>query len=278
MNRSPQPDDALSTAAPEPLGATVTPLAGHASDRFVQAFAKGLSVICAFDPQTPMTIADLARATGLDRAGTRRILLTLETLGYVRSDGKRYWLTPRVLNLGYRYLASLPFWHIAQPLMEELVADVQETCSIGVLDGDHVVFILRVPTRRFLSFDPSIGSQLPAYVHSMGRVLLSHLPPDELARYLARVELEPRTRHTIASVEALASALAEDRSRGWSFVSEQYEEGMCGIAVPILDSNGRPVAALNVSLNAGPQAEEVATTQILPKLRLAARRLSTGTR
>ncbi|MBS0395718.1 MAG: helix-turn-helix domain-containing protein [Proteobacteria bacterium] len=248
--------------------------AGQGSDRFVQAFAKGLGVICAFDPQAPMTITELAKAAGLDRAGTRRILLTLVTLGYVRSDGKRFWLTPRVLNLGYRYLASLPFWHIAQPVMEELVTEVQETCSIGVLDGDNVVFILRVPTRRFLSFDPSIGSQVPAYLHSMGRVLLSRLPAAELRDYLARVRLEPLTRQTIASKAELERALLEDAEKGWSFVSEQYEEGMCGIAVPILGAHGSPVAALNVSLNAGPQAQELAVTHILPKLRLAARRLS----
>ncbi len=248
------------------------------SDRFVHAFAKGLAVICAFDPRSPMTIADLAQASGLDRAGTRRILLTLETLRYVRSDGKHFWLTPRVLNLGYRYLASLPFWHLAQPVLEELVAEVQETCSIGVLDGDNVMFILRVPTRRFLSFDPSIGSHVPAYVHSIGRVLLAALPEFELREYLGRVKLTPRTRHTIGSKTELERALCEDRERGWSFVSEQYEEGMCGIATPILDANGQPVAALNVSLNAGPQAYEVATGSILSKLRLAARRLSTPLR
>jgi IclR family pca regulon transcriptional regulator len=246
----------------------------QSSDRFVQAFAKGLAVICAFDPQSPMTITDLAKASGLDRAGTRRILLTLESLGYVRTDGKRFLLTPRVLNLGYRYLASLPFWHTAQPVMEELVAELQETCSIGVLDGDNVMFILRVPTRRYLSFDPSIGSHVPAYVHSIGRVLLSRLPDTQLHEYLARLELNAHTRHTIASKAELEQALLEDREKGWSFVSEQYEDGMCGIATPILDASGLPVAALNVSLNAGPQAYETAMTSVLPKLRLATRRLS----
>src|SRR5665213_3777758 len=201
----------------------------QSSDRFVQAFAKGLGVICAFDPQSPMTITDLAQASGLDRAGTRRILLTLDTLGYVRTDGKHFWLTPRVLNLGYRYLASLPFWHLAQPVLEELVAELQETCSIGVLDGDNVMFILRVPTRRYLSFDPSIGSHVPAYVHSIGRVLLARMPEPELRAYLTRVKLTQLTRHTIASQEEREHALHEDREKGWSFVSEQYEEGMCGI-------------------------------------------------
>ena len=252
--------------------ATAKPLP-VSSDRFVRAFSKGLDIICAFDPHSPMTIADLAKASGIDRAGTRRILLTLEALGYVRSDGKRFALTPRVLNLGYRYLASLPFWHIAQPVMEELVAQVQETCSIGVLDGDNATFILRVPTRRFLSFDPSIGSNVPAYVHSIGRMLLARLPEAELQEYLARVKLTALTPHTIASKATLKRALLDDREKGWSFVSEQYEEGMCGIAVPILDGAGQPVAAINISLNAGPQAYDVATVGILPKLRLAARRL-----
>lgn len=265
--------ESLSKDGPQPGSLPEAP-----SDRFVQAFAKGLSVIQAFDPRSPMTITELAKASGLDRAGARRILLTLEALGYVTSDGKRFALTPRILNLGYRYLASLSFWHIAQPVMEELVAEVQETCSIGVLDGDNVMFILRVPTRRYLSFDPSTGSHVPAYVHSMGRILLSKLPEPALQAYLDRTNLVSFTSHTIASKAELKAALLEDRERGWSFVSEQYEEGMCGLALPILDASGATVAAINVSLNAGPHAQELAISNILPKLRLAARRLSSASR
>jgi IclR family pca regulon transcriptional regulator len=247
---------------------------GQESDRFVQAFAKGLSVICAFGADSPLSITEVARASGLDRAGTRRILLTLETLGYVRTDGKRFWLSPRILNLGYRYLVSLPFWNLAQPVMEELVSELQETCSIGVLDGDNAMFIIRVPTRRYLSFDPSIGSRVPAYVHSIGRILLAMQPDRSLDEYLQRVQLQRLTPRTVATKAELGSALRLDRERGWSFIAEQYEEGMCGIAVPILDLGGAPIAAINISLNASPQAEAFAAVNILPKLRLAARRLS----
>jgi IclR family pca regulon transcriptional regulator len=115
-------------------------------------------------------------------------------------------------------------------------------------------------------------------VHSIGRVLLARISEAELRAYLNRVKLTQLTRHTIASKEELERALREDREKGWSFVSEQYEEGMCGIATPILDAAGVPVAALNVSLTAGPQAEDIATNHILTKLRLAARRLSTQVR
>ena len=218
-------------------------------------------------------MADVAKAASLDRAGARRLLLTLQQLGYVQLHGKRFSLSPRVLELGYGYLSALPFWNTAQPVMEEIVQEVHETCSIGVMDADEVVFVLRVPARRLLSFDPSIGSRLPAYVHSIGRMLLASAPAEDVAAYLDRVALRRFTPHTVASVAQLRDELEADRARGWSFVAEQYELGMCGIAMPVLDADQQPIAAINVSMMHDAQAKRRAESDILPRLRLAARRI-----
>jgi len=245
-----------------------------AVSNMVAAVERGLSVLQAVGEARSATIADIARATGLDRAGARRLLITLHALGYLQLDGRHYSLAPRVLGFGYHYLSALPFWHVARPVLEEVVADVGEACSIGVLDGDEIVFVLRVPSRRLLSFDPSIGSRMPAYVHSIGRALLAALPNAELDAYLARVTFKRITPHTVGTSQALRVELAQDQARGWSWVTEQYEEGMCGIALPILDQSGRAVAAVNVSLVHDASAKRRAIQDVLPRLRLAARRLS----
>lgn len=240
---------------------------------FVGAFARGLRVLQALATSGPATMADVAKAAALDRAGARRLLLTLQQLGYVQVHGKRFALSPRVLGLGYGYLSTLPFWNTAQPVMAEVVQEVHETCSIGVLDADEVVFVLRVPARRLLSFDPSIGSRLPAYVHSIGRMLLAAATDEERDAYLARVSLQRFTPHTVASVAQLRDELEADRARGWSFVAEQYELGMCGIAMAVFDAAHRPVGAINVSLMHDTDARTRAEQDILPRLRLAARRV-----
>lgn len=240
----------------------------------VAVVERALAVLQAVGQARSATMADVARATGLDRAGARRLLLTLQGLGYVQLDDRHYSLAPRVLGFGYHYLSSLPFWQVAQPVLDEVVAEVGEACSIGVLDRDEIVFVLRVPSRRLLSFDPSIGSRMPAYVHSIGRALLAALPDADLDAYLARVTFEQITPHTVRTSQALRAELAQDQARGWSWVTEQYEEGMCGIALPILDQSGRAIAAVNVSLVHDASAERRAIQNVLPRLRLAARRLS----
>lgn len=265
--------NAESASDPEKIGPGDGKDGKSEPETFVRAFAKGLSVITAFGQGSPATIADIARASGLDRAGARRILLTLEQLGYVRMEGRKFSLTPRVLTLGYLYLSSLPFWSIAQPVMEELVADLQETCSMGVLDGDDVVYVLRVPARRFLTFDPSIGGRTPAHIHSMGRVLLAAQPPEMVEDYIARTPLKAYTRHTVTDPGELRRGIEEDRGNGWCFVSEQYEDGMCGIAVPVLNAQGKAIAAINVSMVVSGNVRRRAIDEVLPKLRLAARHI-----
>lgn len=248
-------------------------ISGGEDGPVVGAFARGLRVLQALAVSGSATMAEVAKASGLDRAGARRLLLTLQQLGYVHLRGRHFCLTPRVLELGYGYLSTLPFWNTAQPVMEELVQEVHETCSVGVLDAGEVVFVLRVPARRLLSFDPSIGSRVPAYVHSIGRVLLASGPEGERDAYLARTALRRFTPFTVGSTAQLRAELDVDRARGWSFVAEQYELGMCGIAMPVLGPDRVPVAAINVSLLHDTDARARAEADILPRLRFAARRL-----
>src|ERR687895_1378644 len=148
---------------------------------FVQSLARGLAVIRAFDAASPeLTLSDVARKTGLTRAAARRFLLTFADLGYVRTDGRLFALSPRVLELGYAYLSSLTLPEVAEPHLERLVAEVHESSSVSVLDGDDIVYVARVPTARIMRVSISIGTRFPAYATSMGRVLLAALPEDRL--------------------------------------------------------------------------------------------------
>ena len=152
------------------------------SDSYVQSFARGLEVIRSFNAAAPQqTLSDVAARTGLTRAGARRILLTLQTLGYVQSDGRLFRLTPRILDLGFAYLSSMPIWNLAEPVMEDLSTQVQESSSIAVLEGTDVVYVQRVATHKIMSVSLVPGSRLPAWCTSMGRVLLAG-QPDEAAR------------------------------------------------------------------------------------------------
>src|ERR1700694_5310026 len=157
------------------------------SDSFVQALARGFRGIRAFGPKHgSMTLSEVAAQAQITRAGARRVLLTLHRLGYVTSDGRQFRLTPKILDLGYSFLSSLDIWEFAEPIMERLVDAGHESCSASVLDGDDIVYVMRVPTRRIMSINLGIGTRLPAYATSMGRVLLATLSERELGEYLTR--------------------------------------------------------------------------------------------
>ena len=157
------------------------------SDSYVQSFARGLEVIRSFSAQAPVqTLSEVAARTGMTRAGARRILLTLQTLGYVHSDGKHFRLTPRILDLGFAYLSSMPLWSLAGPAMEGLVDAVGESCSAAVLDGLDVVYVLRVHTHKIMSTNLGVGSRLPAFWTSLGRVLLAAQPDAQVQALMDR--------------------------------------------------------------------------------------------
>lgn len=242
---------------------------------FVQSLERGLAVIRAFDKEHPqLTLSEVAAVTGVTRAAARRFLLTLVRLGYVRAEGRYFSLSPRVLELGYAYLSSLSLPEVAQPHLEALVAEVNESSSVSVLDGADVVYVARVPTSRIMTVAISVGTRFPAYATSMGRVLLANLPDDDLEAHLDKVHLDRLTNRTVTSPAALRAELARVRAQGWALVDQELEEGLRAVAAPIRDRAGRVVAALNVSAHASRTSLESMRRLFVPPLVAAAARIS----
>jgi IclR family pca regulon transcriptional regulator len=245
---------------------------------FVQSLERGLAVIRAFDgDHRQLTLSDVARRTELPRAAARRFLLTLVELGYVRTDGRLFSLRPRVLDLGYAYLSSTSLPEVAQPYLEDLVARVHESCSVSVLDGEDIVYVARVSTKRLMTVAINVGTRFPAYATSMGRVLLAARPPAERAAYLRTARLEPLTLHTVTDPDRLADVLAEVADQGFALLDQELEEGLRSIAVPVHDASGGVVAAMNVSASAR-RTPEAIRTELLPPLRQAAREIESDLR
>ncbi|WP_440708664.1 IclR family transcriptional regulator domain-containing protein [Herbiconiux sp. YIM B11900] len=231
--------------------------AGEPGGGFVQSLARGLAVITAFDAERPeMTLSQVAAVTGLSRATARRFLLTLVELGYVRSDGRLFALTPRVLELGYSFLGGLGLPEIAQPHLERLSRELGESTSASVLDGPDIVYVARVPTRRIMTVGITIGTRFPAYATSMGRVMLAALPADERAARLAHPEPVAFTASTLTSAPALEAEIARVREQGWSIVDQELENGLRSVAVPVVRA-GRVVAAVNVSATGSSSLERM---------------------
>lgn len=245
------------------------------SDAYVQSFARGLAVIRAFNAERPaMTLTEVAEAAGLTRAGARRILLTLVQLGYVAAEGRQFRLTPRILELGFAYLTSMPFWDLAEPIMEQLTNEAHQSCSATVLDGTDIVYVLRIPTGRIMSINLGIGSRLPAYCSAMGRVLLAGLADAEIDAALARSELRAHTPLTVTDPAQLKAAILKVREQGWSLVDRELETGLVAIAAPIRDRSGRTVAALNLSGQAHLVTARQMQDELLPLLSRAAERIN----
>ena len=237
------------------------------SSDFVQSLDRGLAVIRAFGPDRDrLTLSEVARETGLTRAAARRFLLTLVALGYVRNDGKEFSLGPRVLELGYSYLSSMRLPDVAQPHVEELVAQVRESSSISVLDGDDVVDIVRVPAKRIMTVSVPVGTRFRAHASSKGRVLLASLSPAELDAFLAEARLDGLTSHTVTDPDRLRALLDDVRARGYAIVDQEVEEGVRSVAVPLRDAAGTVIAAINVSSYASRVSVDKVERDVLPKL------------
>ncbi len=244
-------------------------------DAYAQSFAKGLMVIRSFNEKRPaQTLTQVAQVTGLTRSGARRILLTLVKLGYAACEGRLFSLSPKILDLGFSYLSAMPFWKLAQPILENLVAATGESCSISVLDGPEIVYVLRVPTRQVMSINLSIGSRLPAYCTSMGRVLLSGLPEQELDAVLRKSRLVAHTRYTKTDPGELKEVIAQCRRQGWTSVYKELEEELGSLAVPIKNRRGKIIAAVNSSARALLVTPEQLRDRFLDPLRAAAERIS----
>ena len=268
MKHAPAPDAATSRAGGLADDTAAPPRPG---DSYVQSFARGLEVIRSFSVQAPeQTLSDVAARTGLTRAGARRILLTLQTLGYVESDGRWFRLTARILDLGFAYLSSMPIWNLAEPAMEQLAEQVQESVSASVLDGTDVVYVLRISTRKIMRISLAAGSRLPAYCASMGRVLLANLPENEARAVLQASDRVAHTRHTLTDVDAIMDRVRQARAQGWCLVDQELEEGLISIAAPIVGRNGQTLAAINVSGQANRTSAQQMQHTMLEPLRAAA--------
>ncbi len=244
---------------------------------FMTSLARGLVVIQAFTQQSPqMTISQLSLRTGLSRAAARRCLYTLCKLGFAGTeDGSRYSLRPRMLSLSHTYTASSSLAAAAQPVLERMSNHLQESFSVATLDGDDIVYVARASAARVMTVDLHIGSRLPAYCTSMGRILLAHLPPDQTEQYLARVELTPHTTRTVNSVEKLRQMLRNVKRSGYALCDQEYEVGLRSMAVPIYAPNGRVAATLNLSGSAPRLSIVEMQSRFLAPLRNAAAEIGT---
>jgi len=246
---------------------------------YMLSLARGLEVIRAFEHARPtLSITEVARLTGISRAAARRCLHTLALLGYVAGRDGGYVLTPRILALGHAYLSALPLARIAQPVLERLSGRLHETCSIAVLDGDEIVYLAHAATQRILAISLSVGSRLPAYCTSIGRMLLAHLDDAELDLYLARVQLERLTPHTITDRSVLRKELRRSRSAGYVLVDQELEMGLRSVAVPVKQPDGRVIAAINVGAHAARNDRQAMVKTCLPALVDAAHEIGLGIR
>ncbi len=246
------------------------------SPDFIEAIARGLDVIRVFKAGQPvMSLAAVAAASALPRPTARRILLTLEQLGYVRAvAASGYELTPRVLDLGMSYVLSRGLWEIARPHMEALVARTRESTSIAQLDGSDIVYVARVAVPKIVTLAVTIGTRFPAMQTSLGKVLLAGLPPAEAERVLAEPSRSGITPRWQPDAAERAAALREVRARGWALTDEQLAPGIRSVAVPLRDGEGTVIAALNVNSHAAETPLDVLVGQHLPLLIRAAGAIS----
>jgi IclR family pca regulon transcriptional regulator len=247
------------------------------SDDFVQSLERGLSVIQCFGERAPsMTLTEVAAATSLTRATARRFLLTLERMGHVASDGKHFWLTPHILTLGFAYLSSLPWWHVAEIPMADVMQKLGETCAAAALDDTEIIYLARVPATRIMSVNLSVGSRLPAYCTSLGRVLLAFSSEERQNAYFKRAKFVKRTEKTTVDPVKLKKILKSAKAQGYSIVDQELEIGVRAIAVPVFDRAGRTVAALNVGTQASRVPLSKLTSEFLPVLNEAALRVTSS--
>jgi IclR family pca regulon transcriptional regulator len=242
----------------------------------VQSLERGITLLLAFDAEHPEpTLAELAQLTGFSRPAVRRFLITLERMGYVRSNGSGRWsLTPRVLTIGQHYTESHALIELAQPHLLGLAEQTQESASLSTLDGAEVVYVARVPVRRIMSINVSVGTRVPAHATSMGRVLLAWAPDELVDEVLLRYPPQAITTNTVTDVGALRATLAEVRRQGWSTVSEELETGLLSASAPVRDRSGAVVAALASSTSTGRSTVEQLEREVVPLLVETADRLS----
>ncbi len=246
-----------------------TDLAVHEGNPdFVLSLARGLRVIEVFDSRPEgLSIADIARATELSRAAVRRLLITLELLGYIEANGRKYRLRHRVLHLGMSYLSSSSLATVSQPAVQRITEELDESSSVCVLDGDEVLCVAGAVRRGLMSLDVTTGSRLPVHCTAAGRVLLAALPEDQLQAHLERIELKALTAKTVVSRDVLARDIRRVRDQGYSVIDEELEAGIRAVAVPIVSKEGHVAASLGVGAIASRVSLDELQSRFLPVLR-----------
>jgi IclR family pca regulon transcriptional regulator len=241
---------------------------------YVQSLARGLAVLRSVaGERASATLAEIAARSGLSRAVARRLVLTLEHLGYVQAAGREFRLTPRVLELGYGFLGARDLTDLAQPWMERLAHRVNESCSMAVLDGRDIVYVARVSVRKVMTVSLAVGARLPAYCTSMGRVLLAGLPPERFDAWLEGLEPRRYTSRTVVEPAKLRRIVENVRREGFVWVEQELETGLCSLAVPLHDRGGQVVSALNIGMPFHTDARRRALQELLPALRQTAREI-----
>ena len=271
MSKATQPLDADDDREPtiaEQIDAMTDP-------SFMTSLARGLAVLRAFsDARKPQTIASISQKTGIPRAAVRRCLHTLRELGYVDAELNNFSLRPKVLTLGYSYLSSTPLTVSAQPYLNNISRALNESSSLAVLEDGEVLYVARAATSRVMSVALNTGSRLPAYCTSLGRVMLAHLPPEQLDAYLEHTRLRPMTANTIVNPKRLREVLAGVRRDGYAINDEELELGLRSIAVPVRGASGAVLAALNVGAQAARVSVEQLQHEFLPVLQRGAQELA----
>lgn len=242
----------------------------------VMSLVKGLHVINAFNQQREkMTLSQVASITGYTRAATRRFLLTLVSEGYAKQEDKLFSLTPKILDLGFSYLSTLDVWQHAQPLMADLVTQLDESCSAAVLDDFDVVYVARVATtKRVMSIGLNVGTRLPAFITSMGRVLIANLAEDSVRKFIAECPKEQFTDFTLVNENALFAEIMQVKKQGYSLVEQELELGLTSISVPIYNRKGKVTAALSISVHSAQFSKADVIRTIFPVLKACAARIT----
>ncbi|RBY76402.1 IclR family transcriptional regulator [Geodermatophilus sp. TF02-6] len=247
----------------------------HGDRDHVQSLERGIAVLLAFDEEHPEpTLAELSRITGFSRPAVRRFLITLERMGYVRGHDGRWSLTPRVLSIGQHYTASHALIEVSQPHLLRLAEETHESASLATLDGDDAVYVARVPVRRIMSINVSVGTRVPAYATSMGRVLLAWAPTPVVDSVLHRRPLRAITPSTVTDPSALRAELARVREQGWAVVAEELEAGLLSASAPVRDRSGQVVAALASSTSVGRSSRGELQRRVVPLLLETAARIT----
>jgi len=238
----------------------------------VTAFVKGLNVIKAFDKQnTSMTLSDVAKKVDITRASARRLLLTLETLGYVNQQNNLFSLAPKIIELGYSYYAALPWMDLAYENMKHVVSESGLSCSISILDGEHIICVMRVPATRILNESIHVGTRLPTAYTSTGRMYMSHMPEEQLKNFVKTLPLKSHTKKSIINSNILFEKMLSEKSQAYQMVEEELEDGLISLAVPIYNKKREIIGAMNIGTHASYKNVPFLKEKVLPLLQKAAK-------